>query len=110
MSDAGFVEFVCDVLNECGEIEARNMGDDYFIYIDGKNCFTMCDNKVFVKKYEELEPLLGENPSGIPFNGENECWILDINNKALSVEVGLILKEIIPTIRTPKQRKRLRKR
>lgn len=103
MCDESFIEFVCDTLKECGEIGNRKMFGEYCIYIDKKPCFLVCDNQVFVKKHKELEDLLKNSDVGFPYKGAKECYILDIDNESLSVEVGLILKEIVEI---PKKRKK----
>jgi DNA transformation protein and related proteins len=48
-SDASFVEYVCDRIDDAGQISFRKMFGEYAIYCDAKVVALVCDNQLFVK-------------------------------------------------------------
>lgn len=120
----GFKDFVLECLARCAEeyleggyaFSARKMFGEYCVYVadsrdshtdSGKKVlFLLCDEIVFIKKFECLEAMAQENSAyfslGFPFEGAREHYILDIENLELMAQ---IIKSTLPFLPTPKPRK-----
>ncbi len=70
-SNIEFVEFVCSQLQELGHIRYRKMFGDYMIYVNEKPVILLCDNIAYVKILPEIEALMSEAETGIPYEGQN---------------------------------------
>ncbi len=101
-TDIGYVEFVCEQLQGLNP-QYKKMFGEYMIYLDGKPVFLVCDDTVFIKKHEALKDLMTEAECGIPYGGAKEHYILDVENRELTLKVAEILKEVTPL---PKKRKK----
>lgn len=103
---AEYLEFVMDQMpSGIGEFRARKMFGEYMIYCNDKPVLTVCDNAVFVKKLPELSELMRNAPCGFPYEGAKEAYLLDIEDRALTVAVIEILERV-----TPLPKKRAKKR
>ena len=124
----GFKDFVLECLARCAEeyleggyvFSARKMFGEYCVYVadlrdlgadsradlSKKVLFLLCDEIVFIKKFERLEAMARENSAyfslGFPYNGAREHYILDIENLELMAQ---IIKSALPFLPTPKPRK-----
>lgn len=126
----GFKDFVLEQLARCAEeylerkyaFSARKMFGEYCVYIvdlgdssaesranvsDSKKVlFLLCDEIVFIKKFECLSAVAREYSAyfalGYPFEGAKEHYALDIENLEL---VAQIIKVTLPFLPTPKPRK-----
>ena len=99
-----YAAFVCDCVFRYGEVRARKMFGEYMVYLNDRPILLVCDNTVFVKKLPEVSALLPENaPSGYPYEGAKEYYILDIENSELNDRLIPLLIEITPL---PKPKKR----
>ena len=103
-TNPGFVEFICDQINECGNIRNKKMFGEYMVYVNEKPVLLICNDIVYVKIKEEIEDLMRDAETGFPYNGAKEHYILDIEAKELSVEVVNILEKITP-LPKPKKKK-----
>lgn len=66
-SNIEFVEFVCSQLQELGHIRYRKMFGDYMVYVNEKPVILLCDNIAYVKILPEIEVLMSEAETGIPY-------------------------------------------
>lgn len=120
----GFKDFVLEQLARCAEeyldgeyaFSARKMFGEYCVYVansrdsrvdlDKKVLFLICDENVFIKKFECLDAMAQEYGAyfalGFPFDGAREHYILDIENLELMAQ---IIKSTLPFLPTPKPRK-----
>lgn len=120
----GFKDFVLEQLAQCAEeylegkydFGARKMFGEYVVYIvdsrdfgtdSGKKVlFLLCNENVFIKKFECLDAVTREYGAyfalGFPFDGAREHYILDIENLELMAQ---IIKSAMPFLPTPKPRK-----
>ncbi len=102
-STPDFVEYVCARAAKAGDVRSRRMFGEYMVYVNDRPVFLVCDNTVYVKKLGCVEQLLSQAPSGVPYEGAKEHYIVDINNEQLVVEAASILARELPL---PKPRKR----
>lgn len=102
-----FALFVCEQVCRPGEVRYRKMFGEYMVYVNDKPLLLLCDNTVFVKKLDCLAPHLKNAPTGYPFTGAKEHYILDIEDSRLTADVLYELERVIPV---PKPRKRKSKK
>jgi len=95
-TDIGFVEYVCEQVAECGHVTNRKMFGEYMVYVNLKPLLLLCDNTVFIKKIEAVADLLADASCGFPYKGAKEHYILDIDDRDLSVEVVRALDKVTP--------------
>lgn len=98
-----YIEFVCDQIAGTGDIRYRKMFGEYMVYVNNKPVLLVCDNTVYVKKWDELECKMQQEETGLPYEGSREHYILDIENSEFAKEIVSILEEITPI---PKPRKK----
>lgn len=101
-----YMEFVCEQLKSTGEVRYKKMFGEYMAYINNKPIFLVCDNTVYIKKLDEIKDLMADAPTGVPYQGSKEHYILDIENTELVRAVAAILESITPL---PKPRKKAKK-
>lgn len=116
-----FIDFVLERL-ECAEnlsakyaFSARKLFGEYCVYVrkfdeselNKKVLFLVCDEQVFVRKYEILADLVSQNPSffelGFAYDGAKEGYILDVENAEILAKV---VDLSYPFLHTPKKRKK----
>lgn len=96
-----YILFVAQQVEDFGEVRYRKMFGEYMLYIDNKPIFTVCDNTVFVKKYDEIAELMSDAQCGFPYDGAKECYIADIENKELLEKLVPVL---LSTVKIPKKK------
>lgn len=129
-TSAEFKDFVLERLEQCAReclnenlggdfnFSARKMFGEYCVYIrDLRGCvsgengckkvlFLLCDEQVFIKKYEVLEQITQDFNAyfslGFPFNGAREHYIIDIENTEL---LSTIIQSTLPFLPVPKPKK-----
>ncbi|MBQ3082110.1 MAG: transcriptional regulator [Clostridia bacterium] len=99
-----FVLFVCEQINRPSEVRYRKMFGEYVVYINDKPLVLLCDNTAFVKKIDCVSLLLEGTPTGHPFEGAREHYILDVENTELTAAVLTELEKVVP-VPKPKKRK-----
>jgi len=99
-----FIEFVYEQIIGTWEIRYKKMFGEYMVYINNKPILLVCNNTVYIKKLEAVEELMRDSDTGIPYKGAKEHYILDIDNKSLSIEIIKILEPITP-LPKPKKKK-----
>ena len=127
-SSEAFKDFVLERLEQCTRehlngtfaFSARKMFGEYCVYISEfgslesqrskKVLFLLCDEQVFIKKYEVLDEIASEYEGffslGFPFVGAREHYILDIENLKL---LAKIVQSTLPYLPTPKPKNKRQK-
>lgn len=120
-SSEAFKDFVLERLEQCAReylngafaFSVQKMFGEYCVYISEferlesqrskKVLFLLCDEQVFIKKYEVLDEITSEYEGfftlGFPFVGAREHYILDIENLEL---LAKIVQSTLPYLPTPK--------
>lgn len=62
------------------EFRYRKIFGEYCVYANDKVIFTVCDNTVFVKKWDFLEQVMKDARLGVPYPGARENYILDVED------------------------------
>ena len=78
------------------KIKVKHSAGEYTIYVNDKPLLLVCDNTVFVKKLPELSQAMADAPTGSPYPGAKEHYILDIDDRPLVARVIAILEPITP--------------
>lgn len=97
-----FIDYVCAQLQGAGVIRARRMFGDWCIYVDEKAAVLACDNLCYVKMHPAIAHLMHDAPTGRPYEGAKEHYILDIDHPA---EATAVVKALLPALPYPKRKK-----
>jgi len=103
-----YIQFVCDQIYGSGEVRYRKMFGEYMVYVNDKPVFLVCDETVYIKKLEELSDIMKNAECGIPYEGSKEHYVLDIEDRDLSLQVVSILEPITP-VPKPRNKKTVSK-
>ena len=102
-TSADYLTFVLEQLPPLGVVRSRKMFGEYMVYLNDRPILSVCDNTVFVKMRPELDEWMRDAERGYPYEGAKECWILDVEDRALLERVIPLLESLTPL---PKPRKR----
>ncbi len=97
-----YIQFVCEQIHGNYAVRYKKMFGEYMVYVNDKPILLVCDNTVYVKKLKEINELMQNADSGLPYNGAKEHYILDIEDVELTASVVEILEKITPL---PKKKK-----
>jgi len=100
---AEFIEYVCERVKDTGSVRHKKMFGEYMIYVDDKPILLVCDNTVYVKILPCIGALMMDAERGCPYSGAKEHYILDTENRDLTLDVVAALLPVTPV---PKPRKR----
>lgn len=98
-----YIDFVLEQLEGFGALRERKMFGEYMVYLNDRPILSVCDNTVFVKMRSELDEWMRDAERGYPYEGAKECWILDVEDRALLERLIPLLESLTPL---PKPRKR----
>ena len=98
---AEYMEYVCGQLAGVGVLRYRKMFGEYMLYVNEKPVLTVCDSTVYVKKLDCLTEYA--LPTGCPYEGAKEHYILDIDDGERSRE---IVQKAEAVTQLPKPRKK----
>ena len=102
-STSAFAAYICDQLEGVGAIRSRKMFGEYMIYVDDKPVVLVCDDTVFIKMLPCLKELLAQRPTGNPYEGAKEHYILDPDDRDTLRRAAALAEEVTPL---PKKRKK----
>ena len=98
-----YIEFVCEQIYRYGAVTYRKMFGEYMVYLNDRPVLLVCDNTVFVKRLPELADLMKSAPTGVPYSGSKEHYILDMDDTERATAVLAVLERVTPL---PKPRKK----
>ncbi len=76
-SDSNFVEYVCDLINETGQVSFKKMFGEYAIYYDGKVVALICDNQLFIKPTAAGRSTIDTVVEAPPYPGAKPYFLID---------------------------------
>jgi TfoX/Sxy family transcriptional regulator of competence genes len=86
-STLDFIDYTVDQIASSGEVTFKRMFGEFMVYVNNVPIFLVCDNTVYVKKINELDSILSDALLGIPYPNAKEHFIVDIDDKDLSLKV-----------------------
>ena len=104
-SDLAYVQYVCDQLQDVGEVSYKKMFGEYGLYVSGRMVALVCDNQLFVKPTEAGRELLGTPSEGAPYPGARPHFVLDehLDNREL---LSAVFRATEAALAAPKPKKR----
>ena len=75
-----YLDYVLERLPEPEAARCRKMFGEYMVYLNDRPVLLVCDNTVFVKRLPELADLMKSAPTGVPYSGSKEHYILDMDD------------------------------
>jgi DNA transformation protein and related proteins len=76
-SDLSFVEYVCDLINETGQVSFKKMFGEYAIYYNQKIVALVCDNQLFIKPTAAGRSTIGTVVEVPPYPGAKPYFLID---------------------------------
>ena len=76
-TEAGTVEFICELIAGAGLITARKMFGEYAIYCDGKVVAFVCNDQLFVKPTPGAREVLGEVVEAPAYPGSKMYFLIE---------------------------------
>jgi TfoX/Sxy family transcriptional regulator of competence genes len=97
-TSADFITFVMDQVAGAGAVSSKKMFGEYMVYLDGRACFLVCDDTVFVKILPETTALFEGKAvdQGYPYDGAKLHYVLDIEDGDFAVQMIRMLAKILP--------------
>lgn len=92
----GFVDYVCEQLQEVWNIRYRKMFGEYMVYVNDKPIVLICDDTVFVKKISCIEEKMKDALVGFPYQGAREHYILDVDQRDFCKEIVTEVERVTP--------------
>ena len=86
-SNVELVKYVAEQIAEVGEVTYRKMFGEYMIYINAKTVLLICDDIVFIRKWENIEELCRDCATGVPYHNAKEHYVLDPDDKDFLIKV-----------------------
>ena len=99
-----YIEYVLEQIRGIGELRYRKMFGEYMVYVNDKPIILVCDNTVYVKQLDCVFELLSGADKACPYDGAKEHYVLDIDNRNLTLEVLRRLEAVTP-LPKPKKKK-----
>ena len=107
-SDADFVQFVVDQLQNVGEITSRNMFGEYVVYCNGKLFGLICDNKLFIKPTPSGRTFIKDVVEAPPYPGAKLCFLIE-DKLEDSDWLSELVRISLPELPEPKPKKEKKK-
>ena len=102
-SSLDFVTYICEQLEGIGNLRFRKMFGEYMVYVNDKPVVMICDDTVYMKQLSCLAQLLAERPTGAPYQGAKEHYILDPDDGETLRRAAVLAEEVTPL---PKKKKK----
>ncbi|MCX4363169.1 MAG: TfoX/Sxy family protein [Clostridia bacterium] len=99
-----FIEYVCEQIRGVGEVRHKKMFGEYMVYVNDKPVLLVCNDTVFVKPLDVVKDDLADAPTGIPYKGAKDHYILDIDDADRAVNIVSKLEKVTP-LPKPKKKK-----
>lgn len=101
-----FTNYICEQLEGIGAIRSRKMFGEYMIYANDKPVVMVCDDVVYIKMLPCLEELLSDCPTGLPYEGAKERYVLDPDDRDTLQRAASLAEAVtpVPQKRAPKKK------
>ena len=104
-SDPGFVEYICDQVDDAGVISSRKMFGEWAIYSGHKVVALVCDDRLFVRPTAAGRAFIGEPIEAPPYPSAKPHFLIEdrIDDREWLTELIRVTEREIPE---PKPKKR----
>lgn len=75
-NDPDFIQYVCDQIDDAGEVSYRHMFGGTTLYSNGKVVALICDNQLFVKPTEAGRRFIGEVTEAPAYEGSKNFFLV----------------------------------
>jgi len=105
-SDPGFVEYICDQVDDAGVISSRKMFGEWAIYSGHKVVALVCDDRLFVRPTAAGRAFIGEPVEAPPYPSARPHFLIEdrIDDREWLTELIRVTEREIPEPK-PKKRK-----
>jgi TfoX/Sxy family transcriptional regulator of competence genes len=105
-SDPGFVEYICDQLQDAAEISSRKMFGEWAIYSGPKVVALICDDRLFVRPTAAGRTFIGEPVEVSPYPSAKPHFLIEdrIDDREWLTGLIRVTEREIP-VPKPKKRK-----
>jgi len=93
---ADYMQYACEQIRSTGNVTSRFMFGGGMVYVNGKPIILITDNVCYVKIHDCIKDILGDADIAEPYSGAKLAYVLDIDNRELSIAVVKRLLEVIP--------------
>lgn len=76
-SDPGFVEYICDQLQDAVEVSSRKMFGEWAIYSGPKVVALVCDDRLFVRPTAAGRAYIGEPTEAPPYPNAKPHFVIE---------------------------------
>ena len=78
MSNPDLIQYIVEQAAKAGEMRARKMFGDYALYCNDKVVGLICDDYLYLKPFNQLEPLLHEEDKHMqpPYDGAKPHYVI----------------------------------
>ncbi len=104
-SDVEFVQYVCEQIVGAGAVRYRKMFGDYMVYVNDRPVLLVCDNSVYVKMLPCICERMKGMPTGVPYPGAREHFLLDIDDAPFSREIAALAASVTEIPKPHRRRK-----
>jgi len=107
-SDPGFVEYVCDQVDDAGDITSRKMFGEWAVYSGHKVVALVCNDRLFVRPTEAGRSFIGEPTESSPYPGAKPHFLIEdrVDDREWLTELIRLTERALPA---PKPKKRKKK-
>lgn len=81
MTDKAFAESIKQKLSKLGEVTTRPMMGEYCVYLNGKLIGSICDNRLFLKKFAHNKDFLEDCSQNSPYPGAKPMYMPNIDDE-----------------------------
>ncbi len=79
-SSQSYVTFIVDKLSPLGEVTVRKMMGEYCLYLNGKLVGDICDDTLFLKKFDTNAEFLQDCLQSPPYEGAKPMYVPDVDD------------------------------
>jgi TfoX/Sxy family transcriptional regulator of competence genes len=104
-NDPGFIEYVCDQIDDACDVSYRHMFGGTTLYSKGKVVALICDNQLFVKPTEAGRSYIGDVTEAPAYEGSKNFFLIgdEIDDGEWLTELIRQTEEVLPK---PKPRRK----
>ena len=106
-TDADFINFISDQIQNAGLISYRKMFGEYTLYCDGKVVALVCDNKLYIKPTTAGSKFIDQITEAPPYPGAKMYYLIEdkIEDSEWLTELVRLTADELPKPKPKKHKK-----